>query len=237
MSTYIYAITKAAHPMALEDLNGVGDPAGELRTLRTDALGAVVSEAPQELKAKRRDLVAHQNVLERLMRDGAALPMRFGLVGPDDQQVLDALEENREAYTERLTELDGCLEYHLKVSRDEDDLLREIVSESEEIRRLNAVTRQDPNAHDDKVTLGEMVSREVQQRQDAEAAALLTRLAPHARRHVLAEPTMSHFLNVSFLVGRGDAAALSQAVDAEAASHGEAYTLSLHGPLPPYSFV
>ncbi|MCT2588640.1 GvpL/GvpF family gas vesicle protein [Streptomyces sp. N2-109] len=237
MSTYIYAITPAGHPTALDGLAGVGDPPGELRVLRTEALGAVVSEAPEDLRAKRRDLVAHQSVLERLMRDGAVLPMRFGIVGPSDRHVLDSLEEHRDAYVERLKEVDGCLEFNLKVSRDENDLLREVVSESEEIRRLNAVTRQNPAAHAEKVALGELVSREVRVREESAAAEVVKQLAPTARRHSLAEPTTKHFLNVSFLVGRAEAASFSQAVDEEAQRRGEAYTLSLNGPLPPYSFV
>lgn len=237
MPTYIYAITAAGHPLHLDGLKGVGDPAGDLRTLKTKALGAVVSDAPENLRAKRRDLAAHQGVLEKLMGDGAVLPMRFGLMGPDDDQVLAALEEHREAYVQRLEQLDGCLEYNLKVSRDEDDLLHEIVTGSEEIRRLNDITRQNPAAQDEKVALGELVAREVQARQDGEAKEMVERLAPAAVRHSLGEPTTSHFLNVSFLVKRDDAAAFSQTVHEEAERRGDAYTLSLNGPLPPYSFV
>ncbi len=237
MSTYVYAITAADHPVALEHLQGVGRTPAELRTLATSALTAVVSDAPQDLRAKRRDLVAHQTVLERLMSDGAVLPMRFGLVSPDDQQVRDALEERREEYTERLGDLEGRLEFNLKVSRDEDDLLREIVSGSEEIRRLNALTREDPAAHDERVALGELVAREVRDREEAEADELVALLAPRAAGHVRGEPGDPYFLSVSFLVGRERAAAFSQAVDEEAQHRGEAYTLNLHGPLPPYSFV
>lgn len=237
MSTYIYAVTAGDHPLRLDGVNGIGDPAAELRTVSSGSLNAVVSDAPAQLRAKRRDLVAHQGVLERLMADGAALPMRFGLVGPDDEQVRAALEEHREAYTDRLKELDGCLEYHLKVSRDEDDLLREVLDESGEARRLNAVTRQNPAAHEEKMALGELISHEIQTRQADEGRDMVARLTPAAVRTAVGEPTQSHFLNVSFLVKREEAAAFSQAVHEEAERRGEAYAVSLHGPLPPYSFV
>ncbi|MGH3310014.1 MAG: GvpL/GvpF family gas vesicle protein [Streptomyces sp.] len=237
MPTYIYAITAAGHPKSLDGLSGVGDPAGDLRTVTTKALSAVVSDAPEDLRAKRRDLAAHQGVLERLMADGAALPMRFGLMGPGDESVRTVLEENEEAYTARLTELEGCLEFNLKASREEEDLLREIVADSEEVRRLREVTRENPAAQEEKMRLGELVSQEVQSRENSEGAELVARLADGARRHSLGEPTKSHFLNVSFLVRRDDAAAFSDAVNQEAERRGDAYSLSLHGPLPPYSFV
>ncbi|MFF8309012.1 GvpL/GvpF family gas vesicle protein [Streptomyces lydicus] len=237
MGTYVYAITEAGHPLNLDGVHGIGDPAAELRTVRTKDLSAVVSDAPPNLRAKRRDLVAHQGVQDRLMADGAVLPMRFGLVGQDDDQVAAVLEEQRDAYTERLKELGGRLEYNLKVARDEDDLLREIMSDSDEIRRLNERTRQNPGAHQDRMALGERVAREVKARQESTGSELLARLAPEAERTAVAEPTKTHFLNVSFLVTRERAAALSQAVHEEAARRGDAYTFSLHGPLPPYSFV
>ncbi|MCK7625856.1 GvpL/GvpF family gas vesicle protein [Streptomyces sp. RS10V-4] len=237
MGTYVYAITAADHPLNLDGIAGVGDPAAPLRTVRAKGLTAVVSDAPESLRAKRRDLLAHQGVQSRLMADGAVLPMRFGLVGGDDEQVAAVLEEQHDSYTARLEEVGGRLEYHLKVAREEDDLLREIMRESDEVRRLNDRTRRSPGAHQDKMALGELVAREVQARQERTGSELVERLAPAAERSAVAEPTKTHFLNVSFLVPRERAAAFSEAVHKEAGRRGDAYTFSLHGPLPPYSFV
>ncbi|WP_328389733.1 GvpL/GvpF family gas vesicle protein [Streptomyces sp. NBC_00400] len=237
MATYLYAITGAEHPLQLSDVNGVGDPAARLRTVKTKHLCAVVSDAPDGLRAKRRDVAAHQSVQERLLADGAALPMRFGLVGPDDAQVVSALEEHRDTYTQRLKEIDGCREYHLKVARDEDDLLREVVRESAEVQQLNDRTRQNPDAYDTKVALGELISQEVEARHDRARTDIVARLAPAAVRTANVEPAKRHFLNVSFLVEQEKAAAFSEAVHTEAERRGDVYTFSLHGPLPPYSFV
>lgn len=237
MPTYLYAITRADHPVDLDGMSGVGRTPTSLRTLAGPELTAVVSDAPDGLRAKRRDLAAHQAVLERLMRDGAVLPMRFGLVSPDDGQVRDVLAQQREDYLARLGELEGRVEYHLKAGREEDDLLREVVDGSEEIRRLNELTREDPAAHDQRVALGELVAREVSALQQREATDLVAALASRAAGHVVGEPGEPHFLSVSFLVPRDGAAAFEEAVTQEEQRRGGAYTLNLHGPLPPYSFV
>jgi hypothetical protein len=237
VSTYIYAITGSDHPHTLEGLSGVGEPAGALRTIEAGSLSAVVSDAPENLRAKRRDLAAHQAVLEKLMADGATLPMRFGLVGPDDGSVESVLQESAEEYAERLSELDGCVEYNLKAAREEDDLLREIIAGDDEIRQLRESTRDNPAAQEDKVRLGEKVAGQVEARGKAEGDALAERLSGAAQRHTVSEPTGTNFLNASFLVRREDAAAFAQAVQEEAERHGDAYSLNLHGPLPPYSFV
>jgi len=235
--TYVYAITAADHPLRLDDVTGVGEPPSALRVVKTKALSAVVSDAPEDLRAKRRDLVAHQTVLEGLLTDGAALPMRFGLMGPDDDQVVAVLEQQRDAYVDRLKEIDGCVEYNLKVARDEQDQLLEIVTQSEEVRRLNERTRQNPTAHQEKVALGELISHEVQARQEGDAKDIVAVLTPSAVQVSVGEPTKTHFVNVSFLVKRDEAAAIAQAVYEEAERRGDAYTFTLNGPLPPYSFV
>lgn len=237
MSTYVYAITAADHPVRTEGLAGVGEPAAPLRTVRTGDLTAVVSDAPGGLRAKRRDVAAHQAVLERLMADGAVLPMRFGLVGPDDEQVAAALDENRDGYKERLAELGNCLEFNLKVSRDEDDLLTEIVHSSDEIRRLNEATRANPAAQSEKMRLGELLAQEISARQERTSREITERLSPAARKTATGETLQDTLLNVSFLVDRDQAAAFSEAVHQEARRHSEAYTIRLNGPLPPYSFV
>jgi hypothetical protein len=235
--TYLYAVTGAGHPVRTGDLTGVGDPAGTLRVLDAGPLKAVAGDAPDGLRAKRRDLLAHQRVLESLMADGPVLPMRFGLVAPDDEQVAAAVADNADAYLARLRELDGVCEYNVKVSRDEDDLLREILATVPEARRLNEVTRADPGAHRERQALGEIVAREVRAREDLAAEDLVARLEPAALRHAASRPGGQPFLNVSFLVARDRGPAFSEAVHREAERRGDAYALSVNGPLPPYSFV
>jgi pimeloyl-ACP methyl ester carboxylesterase len=237
MGTYVYAVTAEDHPVRLEGLTGVGQPPEDVRILRESPLLAVVSDAPPELRAKRRDLVAHQAVLERLMEDGSVLPMRFGLVAPDEDSVKQVLDENAEAYTDRLHLLAGCVEYHLKASRDEDDLLREIVGTSPEVRELNEFTRAHPEAQDERMRLGETVSAEVRRREEQAAQEIVSTLAADAERHVTTEADREHFLNASFLVRRGSGDDFARAVREEGDRRGGAYSLSLYGPLPPYSFV
>jgi hypothetical protein len=237
VSVYVYAISDAEHPLRLSDLKGVGEPGGSLRAVRGTTLTAVVSDAPAELRAKRRDLLAHQRVLERLMEDGSVLPMRFGLAAPDEDTVTAALDDNADTYTAQLRRITGCVEYNLKVARDREDLLREIVEDSEEVRRLNEYTRTHPDAREDKVALGELVSQEVSRRGEKVAAEVVDHLAPGAVAHIVGEEAEDWFLNVSFLVERGNGAAFQQAVESEGRRRGTGFSFVLNGPLPPYSFV
>ena len=68
MSNYVYCVTRASHPLPLEGAVGVGEHAPALRLVREHDLVAVVSDAPENLRAKRRDLVKHDAVIGRAMQ-------------------------------------------------------------------------------------------------------------------------------------------------------------------------
>lgn len=234
---YVYAITASDHPLRLDGLRTVGQAGGSPRAVVHGRLAAVVSPAPPDLRPKRRDLAAHQELQERLMADGAVLPMRFGLLAPGDTAVAAALEEKSEEYTRRLAELHGTAEFNLKAARSQDDLLREVLSESGEARRLNERTRDGNGTHEDRVALGELVAREVDARQRRLADEVVGHLSGLARAGAVAAPAKDDFLNASFLVERARAHEFAAAGQRLARDYGEAYDFRLRGPLPPYSFV
>jgi hypothetical protein len=236
MAVYVYAITADSHPVRLDGLTGVGDPPEELATLSESGLTAIVSSVPEGLRARRRDVMAHQNVLQRLMADGAVLPLRFGMAAAEPQEIREILKGNADVYRERLQTLTGCAEYLLKATFDEDVVLRQILQDSAEAQRLNAESRRsgDPNV---KIRLGELVARELRARNDDAAAQVLETLRPLARETQQNDPRGNDFASISFLV---EDTRLNEFVTTEsglADRWGESYQFRLHGPLPPYSFV
>lgn len=171
------------------------------------------------------------------MADGSVLPMRFGLLAPDDTAVRTALEERGRDYARRLGELHGTAEFNLKAARDQDDLLREVLDESEEARRLNQRTRDGTGSYEDRLALGELVARQVDARRRRQADEIVGRLSALTRSSVVADPAEDDFLNVSFLVERASAEEFTTAGRRLAHEYGDAYDFRLRGPLPPYSFA
>ncbi|MGW5680113.1 GvpL/GvpF family gas vesicle protein, partial [Streptomyces sp. NPDC003860] len=201
MPVYVYSVVAEDHPLRLDGLAGVGEPPGRLRTVSAEGLSAVVSDASEELRPKRRDLTAHQDVQDRLMRDGTVLPFRFGLTAADDDAVRTALTDNADTYRERLKALEGCAEYHMKVSQDEDALLRGILADSEPARRMTNAIRDGSAGPDMPLALGELVAQEVETRQQALAAGVMEALRPYARAEVSYTRGAEYFLGASFLIG------------------------------------
>ncbi|MCX4793099.1 GvpL/GvpF family gas vesicle protein [Streptomyces sp. NBC_01242] len=237
MAVYVYSIVLTTHPQRLDGLDGVGDPPTTLRTVHTGRLSAVVSDAPEELRPKRRDLGAHQAVQERLMADGTVLPLQFGFTTTDDDAVRAVLEDRADEFGERLRALEGCVEYHLKAAQDENALLRQILQESDEARELNEAIRSGNSNPELPLALGELVAQEVQARQDQLAAGVLDTLRGFAREERSSQATGNDFLNVSFLVDRDNEKSFLSEEQGLAKELGEDFDLRLLGPLPAYSFI
>ncbi|MEU4089851.1 GvpL/GvpF family gas vesicle protein [Streptomyces aureus] len=236
MAVYVYSITFKDHPLRLDGLEGVGADPSPLRTVTAGPLCAVVSEAPEELRPKRRDIGRHQDIQQRLLTDGTVLPLRFGYTAPDEDAVRDVLERRGDEYAERLRRVEDCVEYNLKASQDEDSLLREILTDSETARELNDAIRDGSAPPDAPLRLGELVAGEVRARQEALASGVIEALRPFAREIDSSPPADPDFLSVSFLVS-GEQDELFLATELSLAHQmGEGFTFRLNGPLPPYSF-
>ncbi|KQW17141.1 GvpL/GvpF family gas vesicle protein [Streptomyces sp. Root369] len=237
MSTYVYGITAASHPALPEGLGGVGDPALPVRVLQEGDLAAIVSDAPEGLRPKRRDLLAHQNVLSEAGAGGCILPMRFGSVAPDDGTVTGVLAERSEHYKERLRTLDGKVEYNVKATHDEEAVLHRVMSDNPEVRAVaEANRRAGGGSYDERLRLGEMVVAAVKAREAEDAGEVQRALEPVADAISVGPESSGWLANVSFLVERDAAASFLEAVDQLRKAHPH-LDLRVNGPLPPYSFV
>ncbi|NGO09683.1 GvpL/GvpF family gas vesicle protein [Streptomyces sp. HC44] len=237
MSTYVYGITAGSHPSLPDGMDGVGDPVCPVRIVKESGLAAIVSDAPEGLRPKRRDVLAHQNVLAEAGAGGPVLPMRFGSVAADDATVAGVLAERAEHYKERLDALAGRVEYNVKASHDEEAVLHRVMGENPEVRALTEANRQaGGGTYEQRLRLGEMVVAAVKSR-EAEDAAELQHALESAADAVSAGPESTGWLaNLSFLVARESAEMFLAAVEQLRKSHPH-LEVRVNGPLPPYSFV
>uniref|UniRef100_A0AAU2VI86 GvpL/GvpF family gas vesicle protein n=1 Tax=Streptomyces sp. NBC_00008 TaxID=2903610 RepID=A0AAU2VI86_9ACTN len=231
---YVYAILRAATALP-KDAVGVGSPPAALRVISQGLLEAVVSDAPPQLRARRRDLLAHQNLLMRLADDGPVLPMRFGMVAADEQSVLAQLAAQESGYAATLDRLAGHIEINVKVLPAQ-NALEALVAEDTRVRQLRAAARRAPG-YEASLRLGEAIAGALTRRAAAAGQQILRELAPAARAAVAGPEVPGCVLNESFLVDRsGSEAFLARAQSLGTAFREHAEIRSI-GPLPCYSFV
>ncbi|QKV92882.1 GvpL/GvpF family gas vesicle protein [Streptomyces sp. NA02950] len=231
---YVYGVVRAGHPVP-PGRTGVGGLPGAVRTLPAGELAAVVSDAPDRLRAKRRDLLAHQDLALALAADGPVLPMRFGMVAPDEESVRRQLESSQGDCLTALRRVEGRVEMNVKVSPAQGDL-ESLVREDPEVGRARAAARGAPG-YEASVRLGEAVARGLTRRAAAVAAGVVAELSALAEARVAGPEVPGCVLNASFLLPRSATGRFGGAVERLAARYGARVELRLTGPLPCYSFV
>lgn len=237
MGLYVYAFTQAGHPLPAGQ-PGVGSPPATVGLIDGGrGLTAVVSEAPDGLRARRRDLLAHHNLLLALAESGPVLPMRFGMVAPDADAVRARLADAEASggCASALERLDGRCEMNVKVQPAQ-DRLADLLREDAHVRRLREEVRRSPG-YEANVRLGEAVASALNRRAAEVAGAAMRAFGDLAEDAVRGPEVPGSVLNASFLVPSGRQEQFRAAVERFAAEHRDRIELTVAGPLPCYSFV
>ncbi|MEV5810764.1 GvpL/GvpF family gas vesicle protein [Streptomyces mutabilis] len=228
---YVYGIT----PAGVRAPRSPGVDGARVRLLTDSGLSAAVSSAPVRLRPRRRDLMAHQAVLDELAGQGPVLPMRFAVLSPRPDALLSQLRADAAHLTRQLDEVRGCVELNVKgtvVPGHFADLVRR----DEGLRSLALRTRRRPD-YEANVRLGEAIAQGVRREARRAAREVLDRLTPLAVRTVRGRTDDEQVLSASFLLRAADEGRFRQEVDALARDRGDRLALSVTGPLPCYSFV
>ncbi|MGW0859818.1 GvpL/GvpF family gas vesicle protein [Streptomyces sp. NPDC002690] len=231
---YVYGIVRRTTAVPT-GLSGVGTPPARLTAIGRGAVRAVVSEAPVRLRARRRDLMAHQELLVRLAEVDSVLPMRFGMVATGEQTVLQQLAATEKACLEALEQLAGRVEINLKAFPAQ-DALAAVVAEEPQVGRLRREARRSPG-YEASVRLGEAVAKALARRAAEAGEQILAELTPTARSVSRGPEVRDCALNVSFLVDRAREAEFRAAARSLADARPDHVDLRIVGPLPCYSFV
>lgn len=236
---YVYGVvrSKGASPPKAAGIDG--EPVG---VVAHGSVAALTSDVPGDfLEAGRQELLAHTRVLEEAMEASVVLPMRFGVVMPDEETVHDRLlAPFAETLEAQLQEMDGKVEVTIKGIYDEEAILREAISESREISELQETIRGKPEAatYYERIRLGELIAAALDEKRGAAAPRIIDRLAPFAVDVRPGEPVHERMaVNASFLVERARLGEFDRVVDETGAEYAGRIQLKYTGPLPPHSFV
>jgi Gas vesicle synthesis protein GvpL/GvpF len=236
---YVYGVTSTA---SAREQPAAGIHEADVLPVRSDGLAALTSPLVNpDVRARRRELLAHSEVLASALERGAVLPLSFGTVFQSEEAVVrDFLVPRRDELRRLLRELEGRVELRVKAFYREEAILAEIVRENARIARLREAVRAAPQAatYGLRIDLGELVAADVGARSRRDAEAILERLRPLSlATEIDDEPIEHQVLRASFLVERNRVGAFDEAMDELAASQDGRIHFKYVGPLPPHSFV
>jgi len=237
---FVYGVIDSETGRVPDGLTGVEDT--PVRVVPLGPVAAVVGEIDLDRTTGRRaDLIAYSTVLDRLAAAGAVAPVQFGSVMVDEQSVVEELlAPNEQYFAQLLAELAGRAQFNLRVGFHEPVVLAEVVAADPEIRRLHEHTRDLPEdaAYADRVRLGELVARAMEDKRELEVEALLDSILPLTAAYSLRSGAgIEHVLDVALLVDDDRRAEFEEHLEGLAEAVHERLRLRLVGPVAPYDFV
>lgn len=244
LGKYLYCVIPCQQDRTFDEV-GLGNEDGLVHTVCHKGLAVVVSNSPvKQYESTRQNMMAHERVLERVMREFTLLPVRFGTVTDSTSPLEDIqtlLSSRFEEFNRLLREMEGKVELGLKAFwRDEKAVFEEIVAENADIRRLRkSLSGRPPEAiRFEGIRLGRMVKEALDRKRSQEAAKILLPLQPIAQR-VRENDTLVDraIVNAAFLVDRKREQDFDQAIRGLDEKLGNRVAFKYVGPAPPYNFV
>lgn len=244
---YIYGVIDSNEYLRFSVAGGSGGISGSARahTVAYRDIGAVVSDAEVvdyaagDKEAVVGQLLKHQRIIEGMMPRHPVIPMRLGLFAGDEAEVREILAGGYALIKEVFAAAAGKTEIDVAAVWNDFPAALKEAGEGKEIARLKKTLLARPGgaAPEDRIKLGAMVKRALDELREEYAGEILRRLKGVSlafKAHGLMGDMM--VLNTAFLLNKAGVGDFESEVESLNARFGERFNFRCVGPLPLYSF-
>jgi hypothetical protein len=237
---YVYGVIQAKEPMNFGRI-GIGGVGDTVYTVHHNDIAAVVSKTAVFIfDPTRENALAHEHVIETVMKMHTIIPMSFGTVFRTDDDIREVLRSIYPSLKDVLKQMAGKLEFGLKVTWDRDKIIEELKREDEEIHKFHQeITRKHlQSTYFARMQLGRMIDKAL-----VERSADYVREIYDALRSVCVASRDNKpigdkmIMNAAFLIQKDKEAEFDAAVNRIAKKFGDRLNFKYTGPWPPYNFV
>src|SRR3989442_1646294 len=237
---YVYGIVRSKGAMNFGSI-GIGGAGEQVYTVNYLDIAAVVSKTAVAIfDPTRENALAHEHVIETVMKNHTIIPMSFGTVFRTDDDIRQVLKSIYLSLKDVLNQMAGKLEFGLKVNWDRDQIIEELQQQDEELRRFHheIVRKQLQSTYFARMQLGRMIDKAL-----GERSTQYVREIYEALRNVCVASRDNQpigdkmIMNAAFLVERDRETEFDAVVNKIAKKYGKRLKFKYTGPWPPYNFV
>src|SRR5881394_1076621 len=237
---YVYGIVETKEHLNFGKI-GIGGAGEAVYGVNYQDIAAVVSKTAVAIfDPTRENALAHEHVIETVMKNYTIIPMSFGTVFRTDDDIRQVLRSIYPSLKDVLKQMAGKLEFGLKVNWDRDQIIEDIKRDDEEIRQFHQeiIRKHLQSTYLARMQLGRMIDKAL-----AERSISYVREIYEALRGVCVASRDNQpigdkmIMNAAFLVERQREAQFDNAVNKVAKKHGQRLKFKYTGPWPPYNFV
>src|SRR5262250_1837575 len=237
---YVYGIVGAKEHLNFGKI-GIGGSGEAVYTVNHQDIAALVSKTPVFIfDPTRENALAHEHVIETVMKTSTIIPMSFGTVFRTDDDIREVLKSIHPSLKDVLKQMAGKVEFGLKVTWDRDRVVEELKRENEEIHRFqHELTRKHlQSTYFARMQLGRMIDKALSER----AADVVREIYDTLRAVCVASRDNKPIgdkmiMNAAFLIQKARESDFDAAVNRVAQKFGDRLNFKYTGPWPPYNFV
>ena len=237
---YVYGIVQAKDHMSFGKI-GIGGAGEMVYTVNYQDIAAVVSKTTVPIfDPTRENALAHEHVIETVMKNYTIIPMSFGTVFRTDNDIREVLKSIYSSLKDVLNQMAGKLEFGLKVNWDRDQIIEELKQQDEEIRQFHReiIRKQLQSTYFARMQLGRMIDKALAERSTAYVREIYEALRGVCVASRDNQPIGDKMImNAAFLVDRAREAEFDNVVNKIAKKYGKRLKFKYTGPWPPYNFV
>jgi hypothetical protein len=237
--TYVYGVIEGVLEDPVKATLGV--PETDVYTVDYADISAVASATPIFIfDPTREHALAHEHVIETVMKKHTIVPMSFGTVFRSDEDVHALLRSIYPTLKRTLKAVSGKAEFGLRVIWDRDRIIEELKRDHDDIRRFHQelARKRLQSSYFGRMQLGRMIDHVLADLAASYARAIHEALAPLAEASRHNRPIGDKMiLNAAFLVPKTREAEFDAAVNRLAEKLGNHLHFKTTGPWPPYNFV
>src|SRR5205807_5307932 len=134
---YVYGIVETKEHLNFGKI-GIGGAGEAVYGVNYQDIAAVVSKTAVAIfDPTRENALAHEHVIETVMKNYTIIPMSFGTVFRTDDDIREVLKSIYSSLKDVLKQMEGKLEFGLKINWDRDQIIEELKLDDEEIRQFH----------------------------------------------------------------------------------------------------
>ena len=238
---YVYCIVESNEGRNFGPM-GIGERGDIVSTIGYNDISAVISSSPMtQYVINRENMMAHEKVIEEVMKDYTVLPVRFCTIAASAEEVRTLLRRRYAEFKGLLRDMDNKVEMGLKgIWKDMNRIFNEIAEDNKEVKKLKkkAEGKMGKTGNTSRVSLGRAVKKVLDEKKADETRKILNifkRSAVDVRTNDLFGDNM--FLNAAFLIDRTREKEFDYLVEDLVEDYKERATFKYVGPAPPFNFV
>jgi len=235
---YIYGILEES---GLKNFDVIGVGKNKVYTINHQDLAAVVSNIKgMEIDPTRKNLLAHTQVQELLLKEYTLIPMSFGVITQSTETITKMLEENYLNFKQELKRLSEKIEIELKVYWNKEAIKEEMQSDHKYKQISNKIAKASCQEvkQDLLIEIGQMVEALVLKWKNEIGKDVYDNLASLAVDACTNKSNeITNILNASFLVSKSVENEFRDKVYSLDAKYQNKVDIKYIGPLPPYNFL